>query len=144
LEIEINMHPPRVGIGVLIFNAKQEILLGKRLNSHGAHTWSPPGGHLEFGESFEACAIRETEEETNLHLENPRLIGVTNDIFQAENKHYVSIFLKATFPKDQIIQNNEPDKMTHWEWFGLDNLPATLFLPLANFIATTARDLLLK
>jgi 8-oxo-dGTP diphosphatase len=134
------MQPPRVGIGVLIFNAKKEILLGKRLNSHGAHTWSPPGGHLEFGESFTDCAIREVMEETNLRLNHARVIGVTNDIFQAEQKHYVSIFLTAPYPAEQTIQNNEPDKITQWEWFAMDNLPPKLFLPLANFIASNESD----
>jgi 8-oxo-dGTP diphosphatase len=130
------MHMPRVGIGVLIFNVKNELLLGQRLNSHGANTWSPPGGHLEFGESFEACAIREAAEETRLQIKNPRVIGVTNDIFQADNKHYVSIFLRAAYPETQTIINNEPDKTTGWEWFDIEKLPENLFLPLANFIAT--------
>jgi 8-oxo-dGTP diphosphatase len=129
------MHMPRVGIGVLIFNAQNELLLGQRQNSHGAHTWSPPGGHLEFGESFEACAIREVTEETSLRIENPLVIGVTNDIFQADNKHYVSIFLRAAYSETQTIINNEPDKTTGWEWFDPGRLPENLFLPLANFIA---------
>jgi 8-oxo-dGTP diphosphatase len=130
------MYNPRVGIGVLIFNAKKELLLGQRQNSHGAHTWSPPGGHLEFGESFEDCAIREVTEETSLCIENPLVVGVTNDIFQAENKHYVSIFLRAAYPETQTVKNNEPHKVISWEWFGRDNLPLNLFLPLANFMAS--------
>ena len=61
---------PRVGLGVLIFNSKNQILLGKRIGSHGESTWAPPGGHLEFGESFEACATREAFEETGLKILN--------------------------------------------------------------------------
>ena len=56
----------QVGIGVLIFNTKGQLLLGRRLNSHGSGSWQPPGGKMNFGETFEACARREVREETNM------------------------------------------------------------------------------
>ncbi len=127
------MNIPKIGIGVLIFNEKK-ILLGKRKNSHGAYTYAPPGGHLEFGETFEECAIREVKEETNLTISSPVFIAITNDIFINENKHYVSIFLKAIYPQDQKIENTEPHKVLSWEWFDTDLLPRNLFLPLKNLI----------
>ena len=80
---------PSVGLGVLIFNHKNEILLGKRINSHGDSTWGPPGGHLEFGESFEDCAIREVLEETGLKIHSPKFLAITNDIFHNEQKNYL-------------------------------------------------------
>lgn len=126
------MTTPRVGIGVLIFKDSL-LLLGKRLLSHGASTWAPPGGHLEFGETFEGCAIREVKEETNLDILNPQVIGVTNDIFADDNKHYVSIFLIAKYG-DGKIENLEPEKVLSWEWFDIDNLPDNLFLPLKNLL----------
>lgn len=121
---------PRVGIGVLIFNAKNEILLGKRISSHGESTYAPAGEHLEFCEMFEQCAIREVLEETNLIIENPEFIGVTNDIFEKEQKHYISIFLKAHCLNEHELQNLEPHKVESWQWFTLDNLPDNLFPPL--------------
>lgn len=121
---------PRIGLGVLIFNSSNQILLGKRKNAHGASSWGPPGGHLEFGESLEACVIRETLEETGLIIKNPKFLAITNDIFKAENKHYVSIFMKAHIGNTQIVQNLEPHKVEYWGWFHLKNLPEHLFLPL--------------
>lgn len=56
---------PRVGVGVIGERA-DKILLGLRKGSHGAFTWSPPGGHLEFAEAVEECAKRELLEETGL------------------------------------------------------------------------------
>ena len=54
---------PQVGVGVLI-TKDDLVLLMKRQNSHGDGTWAPPGGHLEYGETPEECAMRETQEET--------------------------------------------------------------------------------
>lgn len=125
------MNYPRVGIGVLIFN-ENKILLGQRIKSHGAATWGPPGGHLEYGETFEECAIRETKEETGLVISNPQVMAVTNDVFREENKHYVSIFLCAQYPRDQLVENLESDKVASWEWMAIDSLPEALFLPLKN------------
>lgn len=47
---------PKVGVCVFIIK-DDKILLGKRKNSHGGLTWAPPGGHLEFGETPEECAM---------------------------------------------------------------------------------------
>lgn len=137
------MNFPRIGIGVLILN-EGHILLGKRILSHGAHTWGPPGGLLEFGESFEECAIREIKEETNLVIDQPKFSAITNDIFHEENKHYVSIFFNVPYPKDQIISNLEPSKIASWEWFSMDALPEHLFLPLKNLISQNGRGLILN
>lgn len=126
------MTTPRVGIGVLIFK-DSFLLLGKRLLNHGTSTWAPPGGHLEFGETFECCAIREVKEETNLNILNPQVIGVTNDIFADDNKHYVSIFLIAKYNGGKI-ESLEPEKVLSWEWFDKNNLPDNLFLPLKNLL----------
>jgi len=62
---------PLIGIGVIIIRAGK-ILLGKRRNTHGAGSWCCPGGHLEYGESFESCARLEVKEETGLEIENIR------------------------------------------------------------------------
>ena len=137
------MNTPKVGIGVLIFN-DQKILLGKRKGSHGADSWSPPGGHLEFGESFEDCAVREVKEETGLALSHPEFLAVTNDIFTEENKHYVTIFMCAHFPEGQEVKNLEPDKTASWEWIDINKLPQRLFLPLQNLIKDDGMEMLLE
>jgi len=132
--MSLNKQYPRVDLGVLIFNEKKQLLLGQRLNSHGSNSWGPPGGHLEFGETLEECAIREVTEETGLIINSPEFVAITNDIFATENKHYVSIFMKAEYPNDQIIINLEPTKTFSWQWFNLDNLPKNLFLPLNHLL----------
>jgi 8-oxo-dGTP diphosphatase len=86
---------PRVGVGVIVLH-NGLVLLGKRIGSHGAGTWAPPGGHLEFRESVEQCASREVLEETGLHIESVAPGPFTNDVFAPENKHYVTLFVVAT------------------------------------------------
>jgi len=68
----------KVGIGFSYLN-RGKLLMLKRQGSHGAGSWSIPGGHLEFGESFEDTTIREVFEETNLKIKNIRFGAVTND-----------------------------------------------------------------
>lgn len=121
---------PKVGIGVVIVKG-DKVLLGKRRNAHGEGTWSFPGGHLELYESWEDCAIRETMEETGVSLKNIRLGMVTNDIFEHEKKHYITILMIADLDKGdpEVI---EPNKCEEWNWFHWDNLPNPLFIPILN------------
>ncbi len=133
---------PKIGIGILILNEYQQILLGKRLVEHGYGMWSPPGGHLEYGETFEECARREIYEETGLSIEEPLFQGITNTIFKNEEKHYVCIFMKVTLRSKQIPQNREPHKTEKWIWFNLNDLPLDLFLPFDSFIKKNKSTLL--
>jgi 8-oxo-dGTP diphosphatase len=119
---------PQVGVGVLVVGSGG-ILLGKRKGSHGAGTWSAPGGHLEFGESVEDCARREVLEETNLIIKNLRLGPFTNNIFESEKKHYVTLFVIAARASGTLT-NREPRKCEGWAWFQWSNLPEPLFAPL--------------
>lgn len=126
------MERPKVGIGVLIVDGNK-ILLGKRKNAHGSGFWAPPGGHLEYGESWQQCAQREVLEETGLMLDEVRFCAVTNDIFAENNKHYVTIFMRAAYTGG-AVQNREPEKCEQWQWFAVDQLPDKLFLPFAQLI----------
>ena len=123
---------PRIGIGVYIFNDNDEILIGERLGSHGEGTWCPPGGHLEFGETLEECAARESLEESGVKIKDICFAGLTNDIFTVENKHYVTVHLTARFAGG-TVELKEPDKWIRWNWIKWENFPKNLFLPVANF-----------
>ena len=58
---------PRVGIGTII-RYKNKVLLLKRRGAHGDGTWAFIGGHLEFNETPEEGAIRETFEEIGIKI----------------------------------------------------------------------------
>ncbi|CAH7305978.1 NUDIX domain-containing protein [Vibrio sp. 070316B] len=122
----------RVGVAAVIFR-EGRILLGERIGSHGANTWATPGGHLELGESIEECAQRETLEETGLEVGDFKKLGFTNDIFEKEGKHYVTLYVVATSTSSEP-QVMEPHQCKQWQWFDLDELPEPLFLPLVNLL----------
>lgn len=118
----------RVGVGVLVLR-EGRVLLGRRQGAHGAGTWALPGGHLEFGESVEACARRELLEETGLVLQSCRPGAFTNDVFEAEGRHYVTLFVQAEVaPGEPRVM--EADKCAGWGWFDWAALPQPLFQPL--------------
>ncbi|OZJ03957.1 hypothetical protein BZG36_03249 [Bifiguratus adelaidae] len=132
----------RVGVAALVVYSDGELrmLIGKRKGSHGAGTWQLPGGHLEFGESFEECARREVLEETNLEVSDATFLTATNDIMHDENKHYVTIFMlcKVDASAAQNVRVMEPHKCECWHWIPLSDLKneqstyRPLFLPLKH------------
>ena len=117
----------RVGIAVFVCRDGR-FLMGRRRGAHGAGTWSVPGGHLEFGESFEDTAAREVLEETGVQITNVRFGAVTNDVFTDEDRHYVTVWMFADHLSGEpaIL---EPDKCVSLGWYGFDDLPEPLFLP---------------
>ena len=52
-------------------------------------SWSLPGGTLEFGETLEACVIREVKEETGLDIIVGKLLYVCDRIL--DERHIVHI-----------------------------------------------------
>jgi 8-oxo-dGTP diphosphatase len=123
---------PKVGVGVII-REDNKILLGKRINSHGSNTWSPPGGHLEFFESPEECARREVLEETGITVKNIYPSFYTNDFYTQENKHYITLYFICDYDSG-VPTVLEPTKCLEWRWFGWQELPSPLFLSFENFV----------
>ncbi len=128
----------RVGVGICVIR-ENKFLIGKRLNSHGSETFSFPGGHMEFGESLEETAKREVKEETGLDVSDIKFLGVTNDIFEKENKHYITIFVSGK-SEDGEPQLLEPHKCEGWNWITLNELPENIFVSLSNFLKSEFRE----
>ncbi|MDY7079519.1 MAG: NUDIX domain-containing protein [Chloroflexota bacterium] len=123
---------PRVGVGVIITRNEQVLLL-KRKNVHGSGSWSTLGGHLDFGESPEKCAIREAKEETDLDITNVKFRAVTNDLFEAEGKHYITLWMEGKCLSGEAVVNAAYE-MSEVGWFAWDKLPKSLFLPFRNLL----------
>lgn len=116
---------PKIGIGVMIIKNKR-ILIGRRgkASSHASGTWSFPGGHLETGESFKSCALREIKEECGVKVKNVRFKCVAN--IKKYGNHHILIGLVADW-KSGEPKNLEPEKTANWQWFPINKLPKPLF-----------------
>jgi len=113
---------------------ENKILLGQRhpdpekasSSLHGEGTWTMPGGKLHFGETFEEGAIREILEETGVQVTESDLqvISIANDI--VPDAQFITIgILCNNYPGEAQVM--EPEEITKWEWFNIDQLPTPLF-----------------
>ncbi len=120
---------PFVGVGCIVTRGGQWLLVRGR-----SGYWSTPGGHLDFGESLEACAARETWEETGVVVTNVRFVAVTNDVLPEAGKHYVTIWLRAE--ADTAETNiNDLAEIAEAGWFAPDAFPQPLAGYFENLLA---------
>jgi 8-oxo-dGTP diphosphatase len=116
----------------MIITKGDKVLLMKRKGPHGQGTWSTPGGHLDFGETLEECAAREAKEEVGVDMTEVRFRTVTNDVFESDGKHYVTIWMEGRpIGEPRIVAEREVEEIG---WFAWEALPQPLFLPLENLI----------
>ena len=110
-------------IHVLIFNSAGEIFLQKR----GMHKKENPGlwdssvaGHVDAGETYDACCVREIDEEVGLKLR-----GVPPRLFKLEATELTGMEFAWVYrvETDQALRLNEQE-MSGGDWFDpveLDN-----------------------
>ena len=118
---------PQVGVGCIVVRDEQLLLV----RSHKAF-WSTPGGHLDFGESPEVCAARETLEETGISVTKIEFVAITNDVLEDAGKHYVTIWMRAEADGVPVIGDHA--EIAEIGWFAADALPAPLHLYFKNLI----------
>ena len=109
------------------------VLLGKRKGSHGEGEYAFPGGHLDYMETIEECAKRETFEEAGIDIENIKFQFLAN-VRKYKPKHYIHIGVIADYKRGEV-QIKEPDKREKWDWYSFDILPEPMF-----FMAKLAID----
>jgi len=118
----------RVGTGLIVVK-NGKVLVGKRKGSHAAGLFSFPGGHLDWNETWQACVLRELEEECGTGIkvflrsfdQQRKEFFVTNDIMPQYGKHYITIFMVADWIEGEP-ENMEPEKCEGWDWISFDQL----------------------
>ena len=62
----VNNLPLRLGVGIVLLNDKNKILVGKRIDNQKNSRWQMPQGGIDKNEEFIQAAKRELEEETSV------------------------------------------------------------------------------
>ena len=128
-----NADNPRVGVGILLVDESGRLLLTLRRRAPEAGCWSIVGGKLDFLETLEQCAVRETLEEVGAAISIDSLLCVTDHLLPAEGQHWVSpAYLARVSSLD--TRNCEPEKTQAVRWFPIDSLPSNLTITARNAI----------
>ncbi len=92
---------PVVGVGVVVLNDHNEVLLIRRGSEPNIGMWTIPGGRQEPGETLAQTAHREIEEETGVEIGPPQLIDVVDLIRNNDDgslaRHYTLIDYVAQY-----------------------------------------------
>ncbi len=97
---------PKLMVDVVVPSEEGRVLLIRRASDPYEGLWALPGGFVEVGETLEAAAAREAEEETGLEVEVVRLVGVYSDPDRDPRGHNVSVAFLAS------VQGGEPSAAT--------------------------------
>jgi 8-oxo-dGTP diphosphatase len=124
---------PQVGVGALIVDDANRVLLMLRNKAPEANHWSIAGGRVEFMEPLERAIVREVKEELGVDVVVEELLCVTNHILADECVHWVApAFLVRVI--EGKITNREPSTTQQIQFFPLDALPSNLSLTARNAI----------
>ncbi|MGV2108133.1 NUDIX domain-containing protein [Agrobacterium vitis] len=115
---------PGVGVGLAILR-DGKLLLYKRMRPPEAGFWNIVGGKVDVLEPAEQAARREAEEETGLTIGSVEFVSVSEQIIAADRQHWVSLLYKTSDISGEATLT-EPDKLSDFGWFALDDLPQPL------------------
>lgn len=105
---------PGIGVAMFVLSEKhpESVLLGRRKDTVGHGLYQVPGGHLEFGESWEQAAYREVLEETGLHVHSVSLCSIVDTIESEQDYHYMTVFMRGYVDETRGSEprNMEPQK----------------------------------
>lgn len=115
----------QIGVGIVLINKKQEVLLGKRKNSYKAGTYGMPGGRIEGKESLQEACKRELAEETGVVAQSLEYCGAVREWQEDKQWNFIHfIFICKEFEGN--VEVKEPEKCEEWNWYFLDKLPSPL------------------
>ena len=86
-----------MGVGAVVFNERNEILLIRRGKEPHYGSWMVPGGSLEWGETLEEGAAREVLEETGVTVRIDAFVEVVEVVSAGDDGfHFVIADYAAT------------------------------------------------
>ncbi|WP_257219897.1 NUDIX hydrolase [Acinetobacter sp. YH12239] len=121
-----------IGVGIMLIDQRQKVLLGYRNKNDEPASWCFPGGKMDAHESIEDAAVRELLEETALDLSQYiESIQPLNTIIDQDSEAVKVTFGTIYQLLDERLKTQicvtEPEIFERWEWFSFDELPQPLF-----------------
>jgi 8-oxo-dGTP pyrophosphatase MutT (NUDIX family) len=105
-------------------------------HTYGKLNWEIPGGAALPGEAPDVAALRELEEETNVHATAPALSGAYFERSHPFGPMVHFVFRFAHRPTGNPIA--QPPEISDVGWFSIDELPR----PISDFTERRIRDAL--
>ena len=128
-------------VAALVINNKQ-LLLGRRLEGNQFSGWQCPGGYLQKGETIEQAARRHCLQKAGIEIDGLIPGPYSNNLF-SDQSHTTTLYVIA---EKYQVKNNKlfENASIQWSWFGFDELPASLFLPLNSLLKQYDLDTLVS
>ena len=136
--------PYRHGVGMMVFNDKKQIFVGKRIDNQEA--WQMPQGGVDKGENVKVAAKRELYEETG--IQSIRIIKQSDKEYiydlpdhllgkiwkgKYKGQKQTWYLMKFLGPDSEININQKHPEFNEWKWVSIDELP--------NLIVNFKKDL---
>ncbi|NHB56570.1 nucleotide triphosphate diphosphatase NUDT15 [Acinetobacter shaoyimingii] len=130
--MSINQFQNIIGVGIMLIDQNQKVLLGYRNKKDEPATWCFPGGKMDPHESIEYAAMRELLEETALDLsQDVASIKPLNTMIDKSSGAVKVTFGTIYQLSDERLKTQiyvtEPEIFERWEWFSINELPQILF-----------------
>ena len=126
--------PLRLGVGIILLNNKNQILVGKRIDNPRS-SWQMPQGGVNKEEKFLIAAKRELEEETGVKTVKlikeldewfiynlpPNLLGkIWKGKYRGQRQKW--FIMKFTGKNNEINVNTKNPEFSDWKWIGIKDL----------------------
>ncbi len=127
--------PLRIGVGIILLNHENNVLVGKRIDNP-RNSWQMPQGGVNQNENFLQAAKRELEEETG--IKSVKLIKELDGWFKYDLPKYLLgqlwkgkyrgqkqkwFVMKFLGKSDEINVKTENPEFSDWKWIEFLKLP---------------------
>ena len=98
-----------------VITQNDSVVLIMRKNPPFKGSWALPGGFVEYGETVESAAIRESKEETGIDIELDDIVGVYSDPKRDPRGHIISICFLGHKIGGELVADTDASDVRCWK-----------------------------